>query len=208
MDSDLEKMYVDVVSSLDKISDQTIRNLVELKTIYPFSQQILEKLYEKKYYKYYIVSKTLADRKFTIEEKRKEILWQTYVDIYVNNLYNNTCKHMQNNVRFVKELEEKKCYVGVTDNIKCFSSIYQTINLLEYVFGLADFEIKENYFSVIAGFDSKDAAEYFVSQIVLVPELLMSESIYGNTHDKLIDGVLKGKYTKARKKMKKQSDLK
>lgn len=46
-----------------------------------------------------------------------------------------------------------------------------------------------------------------ILSLIIIPDLLISDVIYGNAHDKLIDEVLKGKYINTGKKLKKTRKL-
>ena len=57
------------------------------------------------------------------------------------------------------------------------------------------------YFCKIGGFRDWEAANTFVELISKDPVLLASEELYEHTHSRLVNGVLKGKYTNPRKKI-------
>ena len=59
----------------------------------------------------------------------------------------------------------------------------------------------EQYFQKVVGFADYDAAKCFVDQSAGVIQVLKSEEVYQNTHEKLIDPQLKRKYTNNRKKL-------
>ena len=56
------------------------------------------------------------------------------------------------------------------------------------------------YLTTIKGFKDKPAATAFVVGVEANVDLLRSDELYSNTHEKLLDGYLKAKYTRARTK--------
>ena len=94
----------------------------------------------------------------------------------------------------------KQEYLGITnDNILPLAKVSQDRKCIEYVFDL-DAEVCLEYMKQIFGFKDKDAAEAFVNSAEKSSYILESDEVYDNVHAKLVDGYLKGKYTRMRNK--------
>ncbi len=199
-DEDLLNRYVSFINSLDKIESFTMQNILKLKSMQIFSPVINDKLFEMKEYRKYVSSKTRGMRKFEIETDKKSVLWETYKKMF-NGLYPKTRKYMLENKEFLKEIVEDCAYEKAGTQINEYTHVMQTQGLLRYVFDTLPQEKLVTYLSSIEGFDSYDAAGYFVKRIIEDSGLLNSEQVYNNTHDKLIDPVLKSRYTRARNKL-------
>ena len=105
---------------------------------------------------------------------------------------------MSKNRAFLEKLMYEKSYVGM--EASCFlplASIQQDKECIEYCLGLDGADALE-YLTKISGFADRPAAETFVEGVVQRLDLLQSDELYAHTHDKLLDGILKAKYTRAR----------
>lgn len=198
-DEKILNKYLRFVNSLDKVEPFTIQNIVNLNNIQIYSSVINNKLYEMKEYVNYVSSKTRGMRKFEMEADKKSILWETYKKMF-NGTYNGTRKYMLENREFLKEIVDDHAYEKAGEQIFEYTHTMQSADLLQYVFDTLPQDEKEKYFACIEGFDSFEAADYFVKRIIEDNELLNSDKVYNNTHDKLINPGLKAKFTKARKK--------
>ena len=200
-DENLCEEYVNYANSLEKVELDTIENLVHLNSIKLYSDKVNEKLYEMKYYPQYVSSKTASMDKFEIEEDRKEVLWKTYKDMFNNPGYTRTKKYMLKNESFLNLLVKDNAYLESENQLMAYSAANQTETLIKYVVKSFDENDLCTYFSKIIGFDSYESAKYYVEMIIRNNTLLKDNSVYMNTHDKLIDPGLKAKYTKARNKL-------
>ena len=87
----------------------------------------------------------------------------------------------------------------VDENRLQLCGILQDEASVREVFGRgADFALR--YFLQVGGFQDHDAAASFVHLVKRTPQLLASDELYQHTHDMLVDPMLKGSYTRARKK--------
>lgn len=207
-DKILREKYLNYINSLEKVEVATIRNVVRLNSIYTYSDKINEKLFEMKYYKEYVSSKTAGMGKFEIEENRKEILWQTYKNMFNSSRHNRTRGYMLKNDAFVRLLIKNQAYKESGEQLTVYSAARQSIELMEYVISSLEEDEQCDYFSEINGFDSYESAKFYVEVVIKNKALLESKAVYTNTHDKLIDPGLKAKYTKARKKLLKLDEQK
>lgn len=200
-DKILREKYLNYINSLEKVEVATIRNVVRLNSIYTYSDKINEKLFEMKYYKEYVSSKTAGMGKFEIEENRKEILWQTYKNMFNSSKHIRTRGYMVKNNTFMRMLIKDQAYKESGDQLMAYSAARQSKELIEYVISSLRDDEQCDYFSEINGFDSYEAAKFYMEIVIKNEALLESKAVYANTHDKLIDPGLKAKYTKARKKL-------
>ena len=206
-DEELGKRYITIVNRMDKIEHSTIDNILNMETKYAYSNIINNKLYDQKEYITYVISVTLGKRKFEIEENRRNILWNTYKKIFVGGIYKNTIGYMIKNIDFIRQLFEEKVYLEVEkERLLAFNKILQTKDIIIYIFGKDEETITE-YFSNTIGFADKNAASTFVDEIEKQSKLLVSRKIYNNIHDKLVDPVLKGKYTRCQRKARKELNM-
>lgn len=202
--NDDEKMlneYLHFINSLEQVEPFTIQNIVRLDNIQIYSSVINNKLYEMKEYVNYVSSKTRGMRKFEMEADKKSILWETYKRMFNGTHNKSTRAYMIKNKEFLKELVDDHAYENAEDQIIEYTHAMQSTDLLQYIFDTLPQKEAEKYFACIEGFDSFEAADYFVKRIVDDSVLLISDSVYNNTHDKLINPGLKARYTKARKKL-------
>ena len=196
-DKELEKQYVNFLNSLDAVSSESIHNIVQMDSIYPCGTVITEELFRRKKYLVYISAKTNWQKKFEMEPDRMEELWASYVEIFFSDAYENTRRYMAGNRAFINEMARRKEFSGAGEKLLRFMPADQTKELLEEAAGGTP-EIRIKYLSGLHGFASYEAAEYCTNLILSDPKLLASDDVYHNVYDKLINGGLKGKYTKAR----------
>lgn len=76
------KKYVKILNKMEKIYTESIEFLNSYNTIFSFSKIIREEFYKKKYYKYYVISSTLDEKIYEIEEKKKNILKNYYLQYF------------------------------------------------------------------------------------------------------------------------------
>ena len=201
-DEDLRKRYVKIVNSLTKVTRNTVQTLSKLPMVYPMSQLVEEMYFECGMFEYYVVSRTLNNQAFVPEEgSRKSALWNVYIDIFKNGKYSNTVGYMAANKEFLCKLADEKVYQQVgNDNALHFASIPQKGEYILSAFNRGP-SFAEQYFKKVVGFADYEAAKCFVDQAAGVIQVLKSEAVYQNTHEKLVDPQLKRKYTNNRKKL-------
>ncbi len=201
-DKALCKAYMDLVNGSKKISNHTIKCLVDLDVFYPMSGLVIDRLFETQNYRPYVIIKTLSDGYFTMEPgERGEILWPVYIAIFSGTKYLKTREYMGRNQDFLRRIQANRDYNGFSEETRLqLVSINQDKESLENVLEYGDdFALK--YYCQIQGFVDWEAAAAFV-EIVIHNELLRSsQELYKHTHDKLLDGRLKFKYTMNRKKL-------
>ena len=114
--------------------------------------------------------------------------------------------YMKKNQEFLRQLIDEAAYVDSGEQLMNYSGARQRKELMEYVVRTMEKEELCEYFSKINGFESREAAKSFVEIVLKNSALLKDESVYTNTHEKLVDPGLKARYTKARKKLLKDLD--
>ena len=203
-DTQLAEDYIDAVNEAcsNSVTRTTVKNLCAIKSIYPMAPHVTDALYRFKQYSNYIVSKTLYDKGFTLETgERGTVLWSEYVKLFKENNYSRTISFMVRNTDFLQRLMDTKEYFDMDETARLYlASIYQDsdslVDVMEYG---VQFALK--YFLQMKGFKDEQAATTFVDLVEKNPELLASQELYDYTHEKLVNGVLKGKYTRLRKKL-------
>lgn len=202
-DQELQKDYVNVINDNAKsVTAITLKNLYSFSTYYAMNDIVTERYYKDKKFIRYIVSKTLFHKKFNIDaNERFDTLWPAYLDIYGGNKFPNTRSYMSSNHEFLKLIMKRRVYEGLSEEVRInLARINQDSgcikNILEYG---TRFAIK--YFSSIAGFEDYDAAYTFITIVESNTQILSSQQVYENTYNKLLNGPLKARYTKARKKI-------
>lgn len=108
---------------------------------------------------------------------------------------------MCSNVDFLRRIMDEKDYADMDEDVRIkLAGIYQDAESLENAMDYGEgFALK--YYLKIAGFKDERAASTFVDIVEKSRRLLASQELYDYTHDKLISGILKAKYTRLRKKL-------
>lgn len=212
-DKGLQEMYVEVVNLPVRISKNTIDILTSFKTYYGTKDSITEKAFQAKKYFWYVVSKILWNKNFTMEEgDRTEILWDTYLDVFKkacaygvrNSGWKNIEQHMMENEKFLYTIMSKNEYQSF-DN-QCRMMLIGILQSSESILEASErgSQFAHEYYLAIKGFQDREAAASFVEVVSKNVVLLSSDKLYNHTHDLLVDGVLKAKYTNRRKRIKMQ----
>lgn len=200
----LQKMYVDAVNSCEKLSKNTIDIITNLGVIYATGPHVTEKAFQAKKYFWYATSKISWEKEFVMEEgARGDLLWRTYLDIFGkarDESWDGIKRSMRNNEHFLYKIMEKEAYRDFGDESRMdLTGILQNSNSISEVFERGN-KFALEYYLKIQGFQDRDAASTFVELVCNDPFLLASEELYEHAHGRLVDGVLKGKYTNRRKK--------
>ena len=145
--------------------------------------------------------KTRALRRFEPEDgEHGKILWPVYLRMFQQPGYKNTSEYMVENTAFIERLMSERMYEGTCqEKLALFAKVLQSEACIEFILGL-DTETALAYLTTIKGFKDKPAATAFVVGVEANVDLLRSDELYSNTHEKLLDGYLKAKYTRARTK--------
>lgn len=203
-DEDLQKAYVNAVNNSDlskTITKTTVQLLCSFDTIYIVPEQIYKRYFDLKQYQRYVSCKTRALRRFEPENgEQGKILWPIYLTMFQQEDYLDTTEYMAKNEDFIKKLMSEKVYEGTCPKkLRFFAGVLQSKDCIEFVLGLG-VESALTYLTTIRGFEDKSAATAFVDGVEGNVELLRSDGLYEHTHEKLLDGYLKGRYTRARTK--------
>lgn len=203
-DDELQKKYVAAVENEDSgkpLSKITVQILCSFSTHPLVSERVYQRYFDFKYYKEYVSCRTRARNAFEIETgDRGNLLWPIYVDMFGHNGYDATRKYMGENEEFLEKIMQEGLYKKIMiENLMPLASILQSKECIEYITGL-DAEYALKYLINILGFKDKSAAATYVECIEKNLSLLQSEALYESTHEKLLDGTLKAKYTRARTK--------
>ena len=118
-DSDFAKDYIDIVHKYNFISNEGLDLINNCAKKYPLSDDILNALYNKKYYNTYIISRTLSKGVFEYESEKKEKLNSYYIEYFTRNkewdkrISNEMIDFLYNNVHYI-ELSPKQLIVFVS----------------------------------------------------------------------------------------------
>jgi len=206
-DKNLQAQYIKAVKNSDPnkpITKTTVQTLCSLGTIYPMEERVYQRYFDFKYYQNYVACKTISRASFELESGEKgDLLWPIYLDIFGHteqNAYKGTKKHMGENRTFLEKIMKEKAYVGINqESLLYLASIHQSKDCIVYIFSLEN-EFALEYLTQIEGFENESAATAFVEEIEKNTNLLKSDELYEHTHSKLVSGLLKAKYTRARTK--------
>lgn len=201
-DENLQKAYVAAVEHDDSttgITKNTVQILCSFSTVPLVSKRVYQRYFDYGYYKQYVSCITRDRETFEMEEgERGALLWPVYVEMFRQNGYKATKEYMYQNTAFLKKCMQEKVYVGMQQkSFLALATIRQSKECIEYCLSL-DAESALEYLTKIDGFADRDAAESFVEGVEKRVDLLQSDELYAHTHDKLLDGLLKSKYTRAR----------
>lgn len=204
-DQSLQIAYVSAVNSCEKLSGETIEVITNLGPIYATAPHVTEKAFQAKKYFWYATSKIQWEKKFVMESgERGELLWRTYLDIFGtfrNQKWDDIKQAMRKSEEFLYKIMKTKAYRSFDDESRMgLVGILQDKDSIVEIIGRGT-QFALRYFCKIEGFQDWDAANAFVDLISKDPVLLASEELYEHTHDRLVNGALKGKYTNRRKNL-------
>lgn len=200
-DPDLQDSYIEVVNNSETITKYTIQSLCKLGTIHAMSPLVNQKLFENKKYTEYVVSVMLENSRFDLADNElKNELWPTYIKIFSSSSFSTPREYMSRNLDFLRCVMSEKSYQGFPEENRLqLCGVYQDrdsiTNVIEYG---TNFALR--YYSTMEGFLDEDAAIAFLTIIESSSELIASDDLYNHTHDMLISGKLKARYTNVRKK--------
>ena len=194
----LEERYSKYVRKAKKVTNDMINNLCAGR-IYAMPPHILEKLYAAKKYTYYFVSKTLEEKRFTIEEDKIDVLMPVYEDVFMSDegAFKYTKSKMAENEIFISMMRDKQIYVDTPLHTrKLFAYALQTVHCLQDLFDNYAKEFITEYLSDSKGFYDRDAAVCFIELLRRNSAVAASDIVYENNYSKLEDSALKSNYTK------------
>lgn len=195
---EVERAYVKLVNGMGALSKATYGIISKMNTIYGYNDIVNEQLWMHKRYRYYVVSKIQWLGRFEIEHDKLEELWETYVGLLkTGDGFTSTRATMYKNREFLQMLMERHTYEELPEEgMLALAKIPQNPDVMKYVVDNYGSEVVISYFSTIMGFEDKTAAKAFVKLMKEYPKYAQVTDIYNNVHSKLVDGNLKGVYTK------------
>lgn len=201
-DEGLQRNYVDIINNgARNVTKVTLKNLYSFRLVYGLRDTVTERYYKDKKYTYYVVSKIVFHKRFTLDiGDRLEELWPIYIDVLGKKNFASIHQYMVSNQSFLSMIIKRKAYGEFTEEMMMYlTPLYQDSDSLKQALEYgAKFAIK--YFSVIEGFVDYDAANTFVDIVEQNNQILASDDVYNNTYEKLWNAPLKSRYTKLRKK--------
>lgn len=195
-DSSLCDKYVLLINDFDRISHETLKNIIAIDKKYSYSDIINEELYQRKEYEIYVISKTLRNHEFIFEKNKIEQLQNVYIKIFNQEDYEDMQNYMKDNKELMQWLVQVDAYKDAGKRIQNYAATRQSTKLLEYIMNDLTIDQIIEYLSKISGFDGRESAKFFVNWQQANKKLLVQSSIYNNCHGKLIDPGLKGTYTR------------
>lgn len=208
-DENMENRYVKLVNrrlAPNVIGSSTIKMLKSFNSYYSFSNYsgVNEKLFEHEEYEYYVVSTTQYSKKFVMETgERLEKIWPTYIEIFTNpSRLSQTVSYMRANEEFLKKVMTSGIYTDFSENaIEQLSPIKQDAQLVEHIFTRGSVFATKYFAAMKSGFVDEKAAGKYIELLGLErnKQILKSDVVRNNIYDKLVDPVLKRKYTNLRK---------
>lgn len=196
-DENLRKLYVEYVNCLHQIPGYTLNNIVKLNTVYIYSNVIISRLWNNRYYKLYVVSKTMREKQFTMERDKLELLWKVYVEIFhTRDGWSQTKIYMRENQEFLHRLVEQKEYEFLDEeDIVMYADAKQTVALMDYVTSY-DNATQVAYFRKIKGFEGKDAAHHFCEIARDNKAIGRDDAVYKNVSGTLVNPGYEGWLTR------------
>lgn len=200
-DEELCKLYVALINVLEKFTSVTFQNIKNMGKLYAYSYKFNQELFKRKEFTTYVSSVVQNKNSFEIEKENLEVLLPVYLSILKSSSFTYTRSKMSENIDYLQLLMQKKAYVGLPEESRMyFTKINQSTECLEDAISYGE-SFAKTYFSKIVGFISKEAAEKFVEIINGHSELAISKEIYDNTHPRLVNPVLKSRYTRIRNRV-------
>ncbi len=203
-----KEAYSKYVKVAKNTTNTTIHNLCATKSTYPMPPHILKKIYSAKKYSYYVVSKTLAENHFEMENDKLGVLLPIYEQILLSDedLYPKTKKRMSENSDFISYMAERKTYEGTPEHTRLlFSSCLQSEELLTDLFENYEDNFIIAYLSQNLGFQDRKAALKFLRIIKQNKAIATSDKVYEHNYERLLDGTLKRSFTKMHNSAKKEN---
>ena len=199
--ADLLERYIGVVNSCEKITGTTVRIICE-NSFYPMSPIVTDRLFAAKKYTAYVSAKTGWDKTFTMESgARGEELWPVYLKIFSSEGHKRTRNYMVKNLAFLERIRDERAYSGLSEeNMLQMAGVFQDKQCIAFVSENYSEEYMLKYFCQISGFKDRAAAEAFLDVVKVHETLKLSDELYHHTYEMLIDGPLKGFYTRMRNK--------
>lgn len=199
----LQKSYIEAVnkSASRFVRNNTIKTICSFSTFYALNNRVTESLYRAKQYKHFVICKSLFLKQFALDtSERVDVLWETYMEIFSGSNHGEVREFMDSNYELIKMIMDKKAYISLSNERRnILAKIYQDADCLREAVNRGEgFAIE--YYQKIAGFADEAAVETFVSIVEDNPNLLRSQAIYNNCHEKILNSTLKAKYTRARRK--------
>lgn len=195
---DVERAYVKLVNGMDGLSKATYGVLSKMNTIYGYNDIVNEQLWAHKRYRYYVVSKMQWVGRLEIEHDKLDELWGTYIDLLkTGDGFKSTRATMYKNHEFLQMLMNRRTYEELPEEgMLAMAGVPQNPDVMRFVVENYGSDVVTSYFSSIVGFEDKTAAKAFVDLMKKYPKYAQVTEIYSNVHSKLVDGNLKGVYTK------------
>lgn len=200
-----QELYVHIVDNRlgGYMTKHTLINITSLSRYPKFNNynDICERLFREKKLLAYVIIKSRSLGKFEIdEEKRLDLLWETYIEIFTGSKFQDVQEYMSQNTEFLELIRDKQTYEDFdSTTLMRLSKIKQNVELLNEVFSRGQ-SFAINYFSVFdKGFVDYNSEKEFVKLLGENISVLKSDNVRNNAYNQLWDRSLKARYTTFRK---------
>lgn len=155
---DMIEDYINIITKYNYISEKGLNLIDKCKTKYALSDNILEAMFDKKYYKTYVVSRKLNKGVFEYEKEKSEMLDIYYMDYFLNKkdwnckIDNEMVKFLYENIKFTDLSQEQ---------LKVFVECEQNNDIIDIILSNNDKMFVDDYIKKIKRFKKSDRKEIF-----------------------------------------------
>lgn len=190
--------YLELINYINNPTEQTIKNIIELKKESKLNTNITDRLFLDGYTKEYIVGKVLWENNLVLELEKIDL--DVYIVVYKTTIL--VAEIMSNNNEFLNLIMNKYKFYEL-DNIKSLIPLYtlrQPIKFVKYLFEVLHEEELYEYLRRTWHLNTEEDSEEFQKFICEDNNIkyIESEEMYYIIKEKLWKASQKGKLTKAR----------
>lgn len=174
--------YAEILNKYDMIFDNGMKFLIDFseEKIYGFKQNILQKFYDHKYYKYYVISMLYSTKEFHYESDKVKELEQVYIKVYETEEPWDYSIDYEMKKFLYKRFNTIDIEKGEAQKLEGFEDFPQTFDLINAVLKSEDNKFINEYLSKIDKIfpsDEKDIYELIGSK---KEEVHLNQSVRNN----------------------------
>lgn len=123
--------YIELINDINEPTDETINIITTLKLYNGFTNKITDQLFENRYYDQYIISKTLWDKKLTLQLDKIPV--ENYINVY--NICDTVYEEMIENTDFLQKILDEGLYkeIEINEKLKPLYKLRQPIKFVKYL---------------------------------------------------------------------------
>ena len=150
--------YAEILNKYDMIFDNGMKFLIDFseEKIYGFKQNILQKFYDHKYYKYYVISMLYSTKEFHYESDKVKELEQVYIKVYETEEPWDYSIDYEMKKFLYKRFNTIDIEKGEAQKLEGFEDFSQTFDLINAVLKSEDNKFINKYLSKIDKIFSSD----------------------------------------------------